>query len=175
MICSIVQDEEKGFSLGATDYLVKPILEDDLVQTLEHIARNNTLQRILIVDDSEEDLRLIERIIEEHTPYEVLLAPGGQAALSVLQNTIPDAIILDLFMPDLDGFTLLETLRSAPGLSHLPVIILTGGDLTNEQRAMLREKSQALMYKSELKEEEFLNELQVLLQHLNNSNQPPQS
>ncbi len=175
VICSIVQDEEKGFSLGATDYLVKPILEDDLVQALERIAQNNTLQRILIVDDSEEDLRLIERTIKEHTPYEVLLAPGGQAALSVLQNTIPDAIILDLFMPDLDGFTLLETLRSDPNLSHLPVIILTGGDLTNEQRAMLREKSQALMYKSELKEEEFLNELQVLLQHLHNSDQPPQS
>ncbi|GAB4527138.1 MAG: hypothetical protein Fur0018_12660 [Anaerolineales bacterium] len=173
VVCSIVHEEEKGFSLGATDYLVKPILEEDLVQALARIAKNGSLQRILLVDDSEEDLRLVERTIKEHTDYEVLLAPGGQAALSVLQSSIPDAIILDLYMPDLDGFTLLETIRNDPNLASLPVVILTGGELSDEQRTLLREKSQALMHKSELKEEQFLEQLKALLNRLDGLNEAP--
>ncbi len=172
LVCSIVQDEDKGYTLGATDYLVKPILEEDLVHALQRLEKHGPIQQILAVDDSDDDLRLVERIIEEHTNYEVIPAPGGQAALNVLQSTVPDAIILDLYMPDLDGFTLLETIRNDPKLQHLPVIILTGGDLTDEQRAMLKEKSQALLHKAELKEEDFLKELQSLLQRLNGAETP---
>jgi len=167
LVCSIVQDEAKGFSLGATDYLVKPILEEDLVHALQRLEKHGGIRQILVVDDSEDDLRLVEKIIRQHGEYQVVLAPGGQAALSVLQDTLPDAVILDLYMPDLDGFALLETIRSDPKLQHLPVIILTGGDLSDEQRALIREKSQALLHKSELKEEEFLQELETLLDQLN--------
>ena len=169
LVCSIVREEEKGFSLGATDYLVKPILEEDLVRALQRLDRNGDIHRVLVVDDSDDDLRLVERIIEEHTAYEPMLAPGGQAALSVLQSSTPDAVILDLYMHDLDGFTLLETIRSDPRLHNLPVLILTGGDLTDEQRAYLKEKSQAFIHKSELHEEDFLNHLEELLANLGNA------
>ncbi len=168
LVCSIVREEEKGFSLGATDYLVKPILEEDLLRALQRLARNGDIHRVLVVDDSDEDLRLVERIIRERTDYEPMLAPGGQAALNVLQSSAPDAIILDLYMPDLDGFTLLETIRSDPRLHDLPVLILTGGDLNDEQRAYLKEKSQALMHKAELHEDEFLSHLEELLAALSN-------
>jgi signal transduction histidine kinase/CheY-like chemotaxis protein len=166
LVCSIVRDEEKGFSLGATDYLVKPILEEDLLHALKRLDKSGDIHRVLVVDDTDEDLRLVERIIRQYTDYEPMLAPGGQAALSVLQNSDPDAIILDLYMPDLDGFTLLETIRNDPRLHDLPVLILTGGDLTAEQRALLNEKSQALVHKSELQEEEFLERLKELLEGL---------
>ncbi len=162
LVCSIVREEEKGFSLGSADYLVKPILEEDLIRALERLDRNGDIHRVLVVDDSDEDLRLVERIIKEHTEYEPMLAPGGQAALNILQSSVPDAVILDLYMPDLDGFTLLENIRSDPRLHDTPVLILTGGDLTEEQRAFLREKSQAFIHKSELREEDLLNYLEKL-------------
>jgi CheY-like chemotaxis protein len=121
---------------------------------------------LLLVDDSPEDLRLLQKTLEEQGGYRVWTAEGGQAALKSLQTLRPDAIFLDLFMPDMDGFSLLETFRTDPLLRNVPVIILTGADLTAEQRDLLSEFGQQMIHKGSLREIDLLNTLENSLRAL---------
>ena len=166
VICSILESQEKGFNLGAVGYLTKPILEDDLVKALGRLNGDGSIQEILVVDDDMDDLRLVERILKEGSNFRVRLAHGGPEGLVAIQAQPPHAIILDLFMPELDGFGLLENVRSDPRLREIPVIIFTAGDLNEAQRDRLSEFSQMMLYKSSFKEEELLNSIKQVLKHL---------
>ncbi len=164
IICSILEDQEKGFSLGAADYLVKPILEEDLVQSVRRLNLDDSLHTILVVDDDEADLRLVKKILDQEGRFEVLTALGGQEALLVLEKELPHAIILDLYMPGLDGFSLIETVRANPHLRNIPVIIFTGGDLEEEQRRKLLSAGQELLQKSLFTEQELLTTIESCLE-----------
>ena len=111
IICSILEQADKGFSLGAADYLVKPILEEDLVHALDRLNKNGTIHEVLVIDDDPNDLRLIERILDQHSQYKAILAEGGRKGWEAINARTPHTIILDLFMPEMDGFNLLEKLR----------------------------------------------------------------
>jgi GAF domain-containing protein/DNA-binding response OmpR family regulator len=163
IICSIVENQEKGFSLGAVGYLTKPLLQDDLLKALDRLNLDGALRDILLIDDQPDDLRLVQRLLQQQGGYHVRLANGGIEGLVAIQSQPPQAIILDLFMPDLDGFSILETLRSDPALAQIPVIILTAGDLTEQQHARLTEFSKSLLHKSSFKESELLGSLDSLL------------
>jgi signal transduction histidine kinase/CheY-like chemotaxis protein len=166
VVCSILQDQRKGFSLGAADYLMKPILEEDLLQAIEKLDKNGDIREILAVDDDLETLRLIEKIFRKYgkEKYRLVLAEGGHQALTAIDFKKPDAILLDLFMPGLDGFTLLETLKADPGLRDIPVIIVTAGDLDEQQRLHLAQFSEAMLNKTLFQEEVFLNVLERALE-----------
>lgn len=168
IICSILEEEEKGFSLGAADYLVKPFLQEDLVNAVFRLNRQNRIHRILVVDDSVEDQRLIRKSLEQYKHFEIHSATSGQQAVEMLRTNQPDAIILDLFMPGLDGFQLLEKFRTDPDLSQIPVIILTGADLTPDQHRQLAEFGQNMLNKSVLREKDFLNRLEQALGRIQN-------
>ncbi len=168
IICSIMEDEEKGFSLGASDYLVKPFLQEELINTLNRLNPEGKISRILVIDDDAESLRLVEKILKENSKYEITLANGGKNGWAHIEKQIPDAIIMDLFMPELDGFTLLEKLRTNPPTKNLPVIVLTGAELTQEQYSRLAEFGQHLLDKGSINEKELLATLQKTLRSINN-------
>ena len=163
IICSIVENQEKGFSLGAVGYLTKPLLQDDLLTALDRLNLDGALRDVLLIDDQPDDLRLVQRLLQQQGGYRVRLANGGIEGLVAIQSQPPQVIILDLFMPDLDGFSILETIHSDPALAQIPVIILTAGDLTEEQHARLTEFSKSLLHKSSFKESELLGSLDSLL------------
>jgi GAF domain-containing protein/CheY-like chemotaxis protein len=167
VICSIVENQEKGFSLGAVSYLTKPFLEDDLIKALDRLNGDGSISEVLVVDDDMADLRLVERVLKQAGNYKVRLAHGGPEGLVAIQTKPPHAIILDLFMPELDGFALLETVRGDPDLQEIPVIIFTAGDLTDAQRGRLSEFTQKLLYKSDFNEQELLISIERVLKHLN--------
>lgn len=164
IICSILEEEEKGFSLGAADYLVKPFLPEDLIHALYRLKNGGNDPQILIVDDSEEDVRLLQKILEADGRFHTQVAQNGQAALKHLAQHTPDVILLDLFMPGMDGFQVLEALRTHPTWNRIPVIIITGGDLTPEQREQLAEFSKRMLNKSQLQEKELFALLESALQ-----------
>jgi CheY-like chemotaxis protein len=160
IICSILEEEEKGFSLGAADYLVKPFLQDDLTNAISRLDYDDEIRDVLVVDDDPDDLRLIQKILANETSFRVTLAEGGQKGWEEIREKCPDIIILDLFMPDMNGFALLDKLRTDPKLSEIPVIVLSGADLTPDQYKQLTEFSKNLLTKSLLRENELLNTIE---------------
>jgi PAS domain S-box-containing protein len=166
IVCSIVEEEEKGFSLGASDYLVKPILEDDLLGSLNRLNGDGTIKEVLIIDDSTDDLRLIERIISEKDAYQPILAQGGEQGWKLIQQRKPQAIILDLFMPDLDGFEIMERLKTSPDLQEIPVLVISGADLSDEQRQKLQNLGKTMLQKAMLEQDQLFELLEKSLKRL---------
>ncbi|MBI2940087.1 MAG: response regulator [Chloroflexi bacterium] len=110
--------------LGVAEYLVKPVSRESLLASLGRLGGN--VRRILVVDDDPEMVRLLARMIGSAAKrYRVWKAYGGREALELLRERRPDAIILDLLMPDVDGYTVLEQIRSEDELRGVPVIAVT--------------------------------------------------
>ncbi len=166
VVCSIVEDEEKGFSLGAADYLVKPILEEDLLGSLDRLNGDGSIREVLVIDDDPNDLRLLGKMLTEQGRYKAILAEGGPAGWNAIKSKQPHAVVLDLFMPEMDGFTILEQLRQDEKLRNIPVIVITGADLTSEQHKQLEDLGQRLLQKSSLKEKELIATLENALRRV---------
>ncbi|MGB7876866.1 MAG: GAF domain-containing protein [Anaerolineales bacterium] len=166
VVCSIVEDEEKGFSLGAADYLVKPIHEDDLLSSLDRLNGDGSIREVLVIDDDPNDLRLLGKMLSEQGKYKTILAEGGPAGWNAIISQAPHAVVLDLFMPEMDGFTIIEQMRNDKKLRNIPVIVLTGADLTGEQQKQLDDLGQRLLQKSSLKEQELITTIENALQRV---------
>ncbi len=166
IVCSIVEEADRGFSLGAADYLVKPLMEEDLLNAINRLNSDGGIRNVLVIDDDPNDLRLIEKILLESEEYKPTLAKGGEAGWQMLLQNPPHAVILDLFMPDLDGFAILERLRADPKLRDLPVLVISGVELNAEQKEKLNNMGQRLMQKSALKGEDLFLTLERALKRL---------
>jgi len=118
---------------------------------------------VLIIDDDPNDLRLMEKVLLDNGRYRPILAQGGRAGWELLKDTAPHAIILDLFMPDLDGFSILEKLRIDPNLCEIPVLVVSGGSLTEDQLKQLGDFGQRFLSKGSLKENEFIASIEEAL------------
>jgi CheY-like chemotaxis protein len=167
VLCSIIHDKSKGFSLGAADYLVKPITEGELLGALERVRRNTAVRRVLVVDDEPDAANLLRRLLEAEPNYEVLVAPGGAEALAAVQTDKPDLMILDLMMPDIDGFAVLDNIKSSTLTRHIPVIIVTAKELTAEDRARLQGKTVALFNKGMFTADQLMTDIVAALQTMN--------
>jgi len=166
MICSIIEEQERGFSLGATEYLVKPIMEEDMVRALDRLNVDGSIREVLVIDDNPNDLNLMGKMLNDHGHYKPTLAHGGKEGWEIILNSPPQAVILDLFMPEMDGFNILEKMRANKKLSDIPVIVVSSGDLTPEQRKQLSEYGQQLINKSTLSGRDLVASLERALQHI---------
>ncbi|MGZ9223483.1 MAG: response regulator, partial [Anaerolineales bacterium] len=166
IICSILDQADKGFNLGAADYLVKPILEEDLVHALDRLNEDGMIHEVLVIDDDPNDLRLIEKILNQHSHYKPILAEGGRQGWEAIRAKAPHAIILDLFMPEMDGFSILERLHETPALRNIPVLVVSGGGLTNEQQQQLNAFGQRLISKGSLTEVQLIETIENALKRL---------
>ncbi len=166
IICSILEQADKGFNLGASDYLIKPILEEDLVHAFKRLDKKGEIRNILVIDDNADDRRLIQKILEEHGKYDVTVADGGRQGWDAIKATPPHAVILDLFMPDWDGFVVLEKLRDDPALRNLPVLVISGGGLNPDQQKKMQEFGKRLLIKGTLKESELISSIEQALMAL---------
>lgn len=160
VIASIVEEKERGLKLGAAEYLVKPFLQDDLVNAINRLNQTGSIKKVLLIDDDAEDIRLLQKMFASMENYRLITASNGHEGLEQIHSEQPDAIILDLFMPDIDGFTLYEMIQSDPAFTHTPVLFLTGADLTPIQSQLIAEFGQKLLTKGMLKEDELLKSLQ---------------
>jgi CheY-like chemotaxis protein len=161
-----VEQTDKGFNLGAANYLVKPVLEEELVHALDGLNKNGTIHQVLVIDDDPNDLRLIEKILAANGRYKTILADGGHKGWDIINTSPPDAIILDIFMPEMDGFMILERLREVSNLRDIPVLVVSGGGLTNEQQEQLAEYGQRLIEKGSLKEDDLLQSIETALKSI---------
>jgi CheY-like chemotaxis protein len=143
-------ETEKGLSRS----IQKPI-----VITTSHSASKT----ILLVEDSEPAIIQIKDFLEE-IGYQILVARDGGEALSIISNTIPDAIILDLMMPVIDGFEVLKIVREAELTSHIPVLILTAKQITKEELKFLKRNNiHQLIQKGDVNRSELQNAVATMV------------
>ena len=160
IICSILEEKEKGLKMGAADYLVKPFIPEDLVQSIFRLDKKSGSHKILIIDDDMEELRRLEKMLSTKENLKVICANSGQEGLSEIISQTPDVIVMDLFMPSPDGFQLFQILQDDIELKKIPVIFLTGADLTPTQSQQLVDFGQKMFSKGMLKEEELQKALE---------------
>jgi GAF domain-containing protein/CheY-like chemotaxis protein len=167
IVCSIVSDKNRGFSLGAADYLVKPIVEDELVKALKHLETQSKEQvKVLVVDDQADDILLIRRILEAQPNYRIFAANNGRESLELVQRVEPDLIILDLTMPEMDGFTVVEALKHNEKTRGIPIIIVSAKELTSAEHATLTGQVEVLLRKGIFTENELLEDVSQALKRI---------
>ncbi|MBN1564683.1 MAG: GAF domain-containing protein [Anaerolineae bacterium] len=138
IVCTINPDEARALEKGAVAYLAKPLSEDQLVEIVQNVDRQYNRQRVLFVDDKPETVRAFREALETFGRYDIIDATSGQQALDVLQRPGRlDLVILDLRMPEIDGFEVLKTMRNLDRRAQVPVLVLTADEVSDDERAML--------------------------------------
>jgi signal transduction histidine kinase/AraC-like DNA-binding protein/DNA-binding response OmpR family regulator len=119
--------------IGMTSVVLKPLSDAKLLDAIDRLRPREAAGPILIVDDDPQAHALYRRLIASHLPgYPIRSAHGGRAALAILEQETPSLVILDLVMPEVDGFAVLERLRADPATRHVPVLVLSGHMLSFE-------------------------------------------
>jgi threonine synthase len=136
--------------------------QEGLLSALTQVAPEK-FPRVAIVEDTAEARRLIRRILQSQGNFTILEATNGREGLELIQRELPDLIILDLMMPEMDGFAVLEALRANPETATTPVIVATAKELTPEEKSRLGGKIQSLMQKGDFLNDEFLEEVKALI------------
>lgn len=148
IIVSITDDKQLGRSLGAVEFLVKPVRREELLKVVARAGRSagHPVRRVLIVDDEPASVEPAADLLRAHG-CEVEQANGGAAALACLAGNLPDLVVLDLLMPGMNGFEMVERLRADPRTAELPVVIYTSQDLAPDERARLSRQVQGIAAK----------------------------
>jgi len=163
VIMSIVADCSKGFSLGAAEVLQKPVLKDGLDAALERLGLGRTDEAgeprtILVVDDDPHAVELAMAYLRSF-PFKVLQASGGAEGISMAKTHLPSLIILDLMMPEVSGFEVVEALAAHPETAKIPIIVLTAKLLTAEDQHALNGRVTQIMEKSDFNQRRFMSEV----------------
>ncbi len=146
MVTSL-EEPELGMALGAADYLVKPIHPTHLVRTVRRwLTPANDNFTVLVVDDDPAMREIVERTLRG-AGYQVATASNGHEGLQALETRTPGLIVLDLMMPEMDGFEFLRRLKENPRHGHLPVVVATAKELTEAEHKLLEESATRVIQK----------------------------
>lgn len=156
--CWVPERKTAFIEMGAQDYLVKPIERMDLLESIQRAAPE--AKTILLVDDDDESRQLFRRMLASAArSYNVLHAENGTSALTLLRERKPDIMLLDLVMPNVDGFEVLERKRADPVICNIPVIIISAKD---PHREPLLAKSLRVIRPMGLSGQELMASIRVL-------------
>ncbi len=157
-------DDRSAGSVLRLDFLTKPVGVQELVAAMAIQGRNGSSRKVLLVDDEPEALEVYARILEAQSPeYRILRARDGREALAIIRRERPDLVLLDLMMPELDGFGVLEAMREEEASRNIPVIVLTGQNLTQEDIARLNRSVASVLGKGLFTVEETLRHIEMAL------------
>lgn len=158
VMVTIVDDKNIGFALGAVEYLNKPVDRNRLVSILRKLSAGRPTCRVLVVDD-DPDARDMIRQTGQREGWSVTDAENGRVALERVAESRPDLIILDLFMPEMDGFQFIVELRNHVDYREIPVVVVTAKDITDEERQRLSGHVTKILQKGTFTHEELLTEV----------------
>ncbi len=162
VMVTILDEQNFAFSLGATDYLQKPIDWGNLRQIVDRFRPAGGEGPILVVED-EADVRAHICAYLQREGFPICEAENGAQALDRVAETRPGLILLDLMMPEMDGFTFLRLLRERPDWRDVPVVVLTAKDITAEDRRRLAGQADRVLAKGKTGLGELVRELRALL------------
>jgi CheY-like chemotaxis protein len=163
IMLTILDNRDLGYSLGAAEYLVKPVSRPELLERLARLREGVTLRRALVVEDDPLEQRVIALTLHD-AGLETTAFASGVDALHWLDEHTPDLITLDLMMPGMDGFEVLDEIKQRPPLRHVPVLIVTAKDIVPEERARLNSSIAAVINKGPAQRVAILREVREQLQ-----------
>lgn len=158
IILSIVEEKKLGFSLGATEYIIKPMDKKDLLRKLKNLEKTRKVKMVLIVDNEPDTVRLVGNVMKEGG-YQVTMAYNSEDAIKSIRDFRPDLVFLNLTMPERGGFDVIEYLKTAEAVKDIPLILLTNKDLTEKEMDDLNGMIQGILNKGVLTKEDLLKEI----------------
>jgi signal transduction histidine kinase/CheY-like chemotaxis protein len=162
VMVSMLDDRDIGFALGAADYLTKPFDREKLVLALRRFRKGSSPRPVLVVEDDPATRDVVRRTLERDG-WVVSEADNGRRALESLRRSVPDLIVLDLMMPEMDGFEFVAELRRSEAGRRIPVVVVTAKEITAEDRARLNGQVRRIFSKGSFSREELTAELRRAL------------
>jgi CheY-like chemotaxis protein len=169
VVLTMLEDRDLGYALGASDYLTKPIERERLIAAIrKHVGQSGPgtadggTRRALVLDDDPATREMLSRMLQREG-WAVEEAANGRIGLTRVALARPDLILLDLMMPELDGFGFVERLRAEPSWRTIPVLVLTAKDLSPEERLRLNGRVEHVLQKGAYAREELLAEVRALV------------
>ena len=159
IMVTMTDDRELGYSLGATEFLTKPVQRSQLAMLLDRYTTVVTERRALVVDDKAENRELLRRALENEG-WQVSEAENGRVGLERLIDQNPSLILLDLMMPVMDGFEFVMEMRKLNVAKAIPIVVVTAKDVTEEDRRRLNGDVVGLIQKGGLDRESLLSQIQ---------------
>ncbi|HEX8324746.1 MAG TPA: response regulator [Tepidisphaeraceae bacterium] len=161
VMLTIMNETEMGYMLGAAEYLSKPIDRDRLASVMAKHRKLTGASQVLIVEDDPTTRDVLSRSLVKQG-WDVAEAANGRQALERVQQHEPALILLDLMMPEMNGFEFITELREHEQWQHVPVVVLTSKDLTPEERALLTGKVERIVQKGAYSRESLLREVRKI-------------
>ncbi|NKB47761.1 MAG: response regulator [Alphaproteobacteria bacterium] len=158
VMCTILDDKNKGYALGAADYMNKPVNRDNLRSVLGRYLSSTAGARVLVVEDDETTRTMLRRLLVGEGCL-VSEAANGRLALDRLEDGKPNLILLDLMMPEMDGFEFLSEMRKIETYADIPVVVITAADLSEQDRARLNGGVEQILRKSAFDRDDLLDEV----------------
>lgn len=162
LVVTIVEDQRMVFDLGASDYLGKPYDRSTLIAKIHRLLPQLHGKRMLVVDDDPEARTILGRVLKDENA-EVVMASSGDEALTLIAQSPPDLVLLDLMMPGMSGFEMVARLRAQPQGAHIPVMIVSAKDLTPEDILTLNGHVQRFVAKGTIEPVGLTNAVRQLL------------
>jgi threonine synthase len=150
----------KNMVLSSKQLDQKP--EEGLLSALSRITPDR-YSRVAIVDDHEDARRLIRRILQSQGEYTIFEGENGREAVALAKTEAPDVMILDLMMPEMDGFSVIDALKADVKTASISIIVVTAKELTDHEKSRLKGRIHSLMQKGEFLNDELLSEVDQLL------------
>ena len=168
-IISLEEEQRHGLAHGAFSYMVKPVTTEGIEQCLERIHSFITprVKRLLVIEDNQAESQSIVELLA-HDDIEIVVAGTASAALEALGSGAFDCCVLDLRLPDMSGFELLENIKADPRLEHLPVVVFTGKDLGAEEERSLKTMAKSIVLKDVQSPERLFDETALFLHRIIN-------
>ncbi len=163
VMLTMVDDSERGYTLGAADYVTKPVNRRRLARILQKHTCGSPPCPIMVVDDDPMTRTTMRTMLEERG-WRVTEAENGEVAISHLEKEVPRLIFLDLLMPVMDGFAFADTLRRHPQWRSIPIVVVTSHDLTGEERRRLNGYVETIIQKDGSTREELMKQVRDSLE-----------
>ena len=163
VMVSMLDDRDIGYALGAADYLTKPFDREKLVVALRRFRQGSSPRPVLVVEDDPATREVVRRALERDG-WIVTEAENGRGGLESIARAAPDLVVLDLMMPEMDGFEFVAELRKTEAGRRIPVVVVTAKEITAEDRQRLNGQVRRIFHKGSFSREELTAELRRALE-----------
>jgi CheY-like chemotaxis protein len=162
VILSMTNDKQMGFTLGASEFLTKPVPRERLVVVMDKYISHRTDHTVLVIEDDATTSEMMAKLLQKEG-YNVTQARNGRFALEFVAKEIPELILLDLMMPEMDGFQFVAELRKHEAWSAIPIVVVTAKTITSEDHMKLNGYVKGVIQKGSIDHKSLLKEIHRLI------------